>query len=58
VLQPGSLQTELTTSPILTSELSWSRDPRRHLILEVTEVQRDQIFGDLFRRLEDLRTPR
>jgi hypothetical protein len=52
VLQPDWLQTELTTSPILTSELTWSRDHRRHLIAEVTQVHRDQVFGDLFRRLD------
>jgi inosine-uridine nucleoside N-ribohydrolase len=51
VLQPGSLATEFTTSPVLSSEMTWSRDPQRHLILEVTEVKRDEIFGDLFRRL-------
>jgi inosine-uridine nucleoside N-ribohydrolase len=51
VLQPDSLTAELTTSPVLTSEMTWSRDPQRHLILEVTGVQRDEIFGDLFRRL-------
>jgi purine nucleosidase len=53
VLRPGSLTTELTTSPVLTSEMTWSRDPQRHLVLEVTEVKRDEIFGDLFRRLRN-----
>lgn len=51
VLQPDSMVTELTSSPVLSSEMTWSRDPQRHLILEVTEVKRDEIFGDLFRRL-------
>jgi hypothetical protein len=51
VLQPDSMVTELTTSPVLSSEMTWSRDSQRHLILEVTEVKRDEIFGDLFRRL-------
>jgi inosine-uridine nucleoside N-ribohydrolase len=45
--------TVLTPSPVLTSDLTWSRDPRRHLIGEVTEVRRDLIFGDLFKRLAD-----
>jgi purine nucleosidase len=51
VLHRDWLDAEFTTSPILTSGLTWSRDPRRHLILSVTQIGRDQIFGDLFRRL-------
>jgi purine nucleosidase len=51
VLHRNWLGAEFTTSPILTSGLRWSRDPQRHLILSVTHVGRDQIFGDLFRRL-------
>jgi inosine-uridine nucleoside N-ribohydrolase len=43
--------TVLVPSPILTSELTWSRDPARHLIGEVTELCRDAIFADLFERL-------
>jgi purine nucleosidase len=53
VLHRDWLNTEFTSSPILTSGLTWSRDPRRHLILSATQVGRDQIFGDLFRRLAD-----
>jgi purine nucleosidase len=53
VLHRDWLDTEFTTSPILTSGLTWSRDPRRHLILIATQVGRDQIFGDLFRRLAE-----
>jgi purine nucleosidase len=51
VLHRDWLDAEFTTSPILASGLTWSRDPQRHLILSVTHVGRDQIFGDLFRRL-------
>lgn len=51
VLHRDWLGAEFTTSPILASGLTWSRDPQRHLILSVTHVGRDQIFGDLFRRL-------
>jgi hypothetical protein len=45
--------TVLTHSPILTSSFTWSRDPARHLIGEVSEVRRDPIFADLFERLAD-----
>jgi purine nucleosidase len=53
VLQRDWLQTELTSSPVLTSELTWSRDHRRHLIRVATHVDRDQLFADLFRRLAE-----
>jgi len=38
-------------SPLLTSEGTWSHDPRRHLIREALWVDRDAIFGDLFRKI-------
>lgn len=49
---PGSVKTALCHSPILTDQLTWSTDPSRHLIRVASEVDRDRIFGDLFRRLE------
>jgi inosine-uridine nucleoside N-ribohydrolase len=45
--------TVLATSPVLTDGMTWSRDPGRHLMGEVVEVNRDAIFGDLFKRLAD-----
>lgn len=39
-------------SPVLTGEVTWSRDLRRHLIRETNWMNRDGIFADLFRRLE------
>lgn len=39
-------------SPILTTELTWSHDPRRHLIGEVRTVDRDAIFADLYTKLD------
>ena len=51
VLDRTWLDTEFTTSPLLTPSLTWSRDPGRHLILSATQVNRDKVFGDLFRRL-------
>lgn len=41
----------LTSSPILTSDVTWSRDPARHLVREVTHIQRDVVFADLFAKL-------
>jgi hypothetical protein len=43
--------TGMVGSPVLTSELTWSLDPGRHLIAEMVAVNRDAIFGDLFERL-------
>jgi purine nucleosidase len=40
-------------SPVLTEDMTWATGPRRHLICEVTHVQRDAIFADFFRRLMD-----
>ncbi len=41
----------LTPSPILTDQLTWSRDPSRHPVRVVHDVRRDLIFGDLFQRV-------
>ena len=38
-------------SPVLTDQLTWSHDPRRHLIREMLTVDRDAILGDLFAKL-------
>ena len=51
VLGASWTTTVLRHSPVLTSEMTWSLDPGRHLIGEVTVVNRDAIFTDLFRRL-------
>ncbi len=42
----------LAHSPLVSSEFTYSVDPRRHLIRVVRECRRDQIFGDLFGKLE------
>lgn len=47
----GWTTTVLTHSPLLTAELTWSHDARRHIIAEVTALERDAIFADLFNRL-------
>lgn len=45
---------ELVHSPILTDQLTWSIDRRRHLVRFVTMVHRNPIFADLFRKLAHL----
>jgi purine nucleosidase len=51
LLGPFWTTTVLRHSPVLTSELTWSHDPRRHLIGEVIAVDRDAIFTDFYTRL-------
>jgi purine nucleosidase len=44
--------TEITHSPILTDELTWSADNSRHVIRNAVFVRRNPIFADLFRKLD------
>ncbi len=54
LINPAWLQTVVTHSPILSNEMVWGIDPRRHLILEAITVNRDAIFGDFFRKVEQI----
>ncbi len=45
--------TELVHSPILTDYPAWSFDNSRHFIRTAASVNRDAIFGDLFRKLQN-----
>ena len=46
---------EITTSPVITDDLTWSRDYHRHLIKNVKVIQRDKIFGELFFKLASVK---
>lgn len=48
---PGWVPSVLRPSPVLTSELTWNNDPRRHPIREAIGVDRDGVFADLFTKL-------
>jgi len=52
LLNPASVPTQLIQSPILTDQITWSKDARRHLIRYASFVHRDSVFRDLFRKLE------
>ena len=41
----------MVPSPILNADLSWSQDSNRHGVRVATDVNRDEIFADLFARL-------
>jgi len=45
--------TEIVHSPILTSEMTYSVDLSRHFIKMTPALNRDKIFGDLFRKIQD-----
>ncbi|MBD2869995.1 nucleoside hydrolase [Paenibacillus arenilitoris] len=53
LLQPEAMRTELVPSPVLTDLVTWSRDASRHLIRSVTYINRDAVFRDFFRRLDE-----
>ncbi|MDP6116689.1 MAG: nucleoside hydrolase [Planctomycetota bacterium] len=52
LINPEWIPTVLTHSPILTDQVTFSHDPSRHLMRVATDVNRDAVFGDLFKRLE------
>lgn len=45
--------TAVVHSPVLTDAGTWSQDPTRHLIREALWADRDAIFADFFRKLQD-----
>lgn len=50
---PDWVPTELRPSPVLRDDVTWApEDPRRHVTRQAYDVKRDQIFGDLFRKLQ------
>lgn len=51
LLEPSWVPTELVPSPIVTDQVTWSVDRRRHQVRCASYVQRDPIFSDLFRKL-------
>jgi len=57
LVNPTWAESVVMHSPILTSELTWSHDPARHMIREVQYVYRDAIFRDFFRKLADVAGP-
>lgn len=52
LVDPSLVPADLVHSPVLTDQVTWSVDSRRHLIRCASAVHRDGIFKDLFRKLE------
>ena len=53
LLNPDWVPSELVRSPILDEELYWRHDPNRHMMREAYEVNRNAIYRDFFRKLEN-----
>lgn len=51
LINPEWVPTNIVHSPILTDQVTWSVDQRRHFIKSASHVDRDKIFKDLFMKV-------
>ena len=51
LINPGWVASYMTTSPVLNDELYWEKHEDRHPMREAYDVQRDEIFLDLWQKL-------
>ena len=51
LVNPDWLLSNIVHSPILTDQYTWSFDNNRHFIRSVAYLDRDKVFGDLFKKL-------
>ncbi len=52
LVDPSWVATRVVHSPILTDQLTWSHDPSRFMMRVATQLNRNAIFADLFKKLE------
>lgn len=52
-IEPRWFGTELRSSPILTDQITYSVDNRRHFYRVATSLNRDLIFGDMFMKIRE-----
>ncbi len=52
LIEPSWVPTVLDHSPVLTDQVTWSRDASRHLIRTAVSIDRDAIFRDVFTKLK------
>ncbi|MGB8454535.1 MAG: nucleoside hydrolase [Anaerocolumna sp.] len=50
LMQENWAKSEWISSPVLTDNITWSKDYSRHLIKNVKEIKRDIIFRDMFHK--------
>jgi purine nucleosidase len=53
LLDPDWVPSELMSSPVLGEDLYWEHPDSRHLMREAVGIDRDAIFRDFFRKLEN-----
>jgi len=51
LVNPSWIPTNIEHSPILTDQVTYSADHSRHFIRMATSINRDAVFGDLFKKL-------
>ena len=54
LLNPDWVPSQIVHTPILTDQVTWSVDQRRHFMRIATHVRRNPIFADLFEKLNNL----
>ena len=52
-IEPRWFSTEIRHSPILTDQITYSVDNRRHFYRVATTINRDMIFGDMFKKIRE-----
>ena len=52
LMDPGWVPSQITPSPVLDEDLFWQHPGGRHSIREAVGIDRDEIFRDLYRKLE------
>ena len=52
IIQPKWIPTEVVPSPTLTDQYTWATPPGRHPVRFATNANRDQVFNDLFSKLQ------
>ncbi|MDE2723905.1 MAG: nucleoside hydrolase [Gemmatimonadota bacterium] len=52
LVNPNWVTTQLVHSPILTDQITWSHAPSRHFMRVATQLNRNAIFADVFKKLE------
>ncbi len=52
LMQPEWVPSQLTPSPVLDEELLWQHPLGRHLMREAVGIERDEVFRDFYRKLD------
>lgn len=53
LLEPAWLDTRIVPTPVLDDDLHWQHPPGRHVMREAVDIDRDAMFRDLFRSVDD-----